>query len=173
MNVYDIVALALLAWGAYKGFTKGFLSSLASLVALIAGIYAAWFFSGFARNFLLDNFEIKGELLGPSAFAITFLAVVIAISLLGGILSKIAEMASLDMVNRITGAAFGVLKGAVLVSTLLYIMTSLAPKDWNSSKVYHESVVCRPVAPIAPWLFNMVSKSEITKEVTPKDAAVE
>ncbi len=173
MNVYDIVALALIAWGAYKGFTKGFLASLASLVALIAGIYIAWFFSGFARDLLKDNFEIKGELLGPAAFAVTFLGVVIGISLLGGLLSKIAEMASLDMVNRLAGAAFGVLKGALLVSTLIFIFSSLAPKNWNSSKIYHESVVCKPVAPIAPWLFNLVSKSELTRDIKSQDGASE
>ena len=45
MNWLDWLLLGILAWAAIQGFQRGFIIELASLVALVAGIWAAVHFS--------------------------------------------------------------------------------------------------------------------------------
>ena len=52
MNVFDIIIAALLLFGLVRGIMKGLFIEVASLVALIAGVYGAIHFSYFTSNFL-------------------------------------------------------------------------------------------------------------------------
>jgi membrane protein required for colicin V production len=45
MNYLDIILAIPLLWGLYKGVSKGIIKELASLVALIVGIYGAVHFA--------------------------------------------------------------------------------------------------------------------------------
>jgi len=53
MNVLDIILGALLLFGLVRGFMKGLFVEVASLVALIAGVYGAIHFSSFTAILLL------------------------------------------------------------------------------------------------------------------------
>ena len=52
MGVLDIILSVLLLFGLVRGFMKGLFVEVASLVALIAGVYGAIHFSYFAASFL-------------------------------------------------------------------------------------------------------------------------
>ena len=54
MNAIDLCIAALLLFGLIKGFMKGLFVELASLVALIAGIYGAFYFSFILEDYLKD-----------------------------------------------------------------------------------------------------------------------
>jgi len=49
-NHWDIILFIPLAFAAWKGFRKGFIVELASIIALIAGIYIAANFSEVTAN---------------------------------------------------------------------------------------------------------------------------
>ena len=55
MAVIDIVLGALLLFGLVRGLFKGLFVELASIVALIAGVYGAIHFSYFVAEFLMDK----------------------------------------------------------------------------------------------------------------------
>ena len=110
MNYLDIALSVILLFGLIRGFLKGFFVEVTSLVALAAGIYVAINFSFFIGNFLADRVNWGERYVQIAAFVITFVVVVLFISLLGKILTTIAESASLGIVNKIFGAVFGFLK---------------------------------------------------------------
>ena len=58
MNWLDIVLAIPLLWFLYRGFRNGLIIELASLAALILGIYAALHFSFYVQEYLEKNFEI-------------------------------------------------------------------------------------------------------------------
>ena len=58
MNIIDIILILPIIWFAYAGFKRGLIIELASLVALILGIYAALYFSFYAENFLENIFNM-------------------------------------------------------------------------------------------------------------------
>ncbi|MCD4736915.1 MAG: CvpA family protein, partial [Bacteroidales bacterium] len=81
MNYIDLILLIFAAWLGYQGFRKGLIIEVASLAALILGIYAGIHFSGYAEQFIRNNFEIKEDYIPVAAFTSTFIVVVILVFL--------------------------------------------------------------------------------------------
>lgn len=156
MNYYDIAAAILLLYSAWKGFSSGLIVSVLSLAGLIAGVYVALYLSGFARDFLSDNFNLQGIYLKTAAFALTFLAVIIGVHLLAKILEKILNAAALGPLNKVAGAAFGLFKGALIISVLLLVINTFIGSNLMNKKVYEQSVVCKPASNLAPWFISLV-----------------
>jgi len=72
LDIIIIVPLLLFAWGGYK---KGFVIEVASLAALVLGLYMAFFFSDFAAQMLNDLFDIDQKYVAVIAFILTFIVV--------------------------------------------------------------------------------------------------
>ena len=71
MGIIDIVLGALILFGLVRGFMKGLFVEVASLVALIAGVYGAIHFSNFAGDFLESKVDWNENTINIVAFAIT------------------------------------------------------------------------------------------------------
>ena len=125
MNTFDIIIAALLLFGFIRGLFKGLFVEVASLIALIAGVYGAIHFSYFVGNFLADRVSWEERYITIISFAITFAIIVLTIGLLGKLLTKIADFASLGLLNKILGGGFGALKIGIILSILLSVFTKL------------------------------------------------
>ncbi len=110
MNIFDIIIAALLIFGFVRGVMKGLFVEVASLVALIAGVYGAIHFSYFIGDILNEYVSWSEEYVSLTAFAGTFIVIIIVIAFLGKILTKLADFASLGVINKILGGVFGALK---------------------------------------------------------------
>lgn len=108
MAVIDIVLGALILFGLIRGLMKGLFVEVASLVALIAGVYGAIHFSNFAADFLMERVDWNEKTINITAFAITFVIIVLVISLAGKALTKLADFAALGFLNKLLGALFEV-----------------------------------------------------------------
>ncbi len=165
MNYIDIILGILLLWGLIKGFNKGLFSSLASLVALIVGIYIAVHFSHIVGRYLEQYVNWQEGAMKLVAFAITFIIVVILVSLAGKILTKIADYAALGILNKLLGGAFGVLKMAFIASVIIIFIdalnrniTIIKEETLNSSLLY------TPVRKLAPMILPGILKEEDLKK---------
>ncbi len=125
MNTIDIVLGVILLFGLIRGLMKGFFIELASLIALIAGIYIAVHFSYILKDFLLPYISWEEKYLQLLAFALTFIIVVIFISLLGRLLTKFSSLIALGLVNKLLGAIFGFLKMAFLLSIVILFFENI------------------------------------------------
>ena len=74
VNLLDIIILVPLLLFAWNGYKKGFIIEVASLAALLIGLYMAFFFSDFAAEMLNDLFDIDQKYVAVFAFLITFIA---------------------------------------------------------------------------------------------------
>ena len=120
MNFIDIILGGVIVLGFARGLMKGLFVEIASLVALIAGLYGAIHFSYFAGDFLVENFPSWEEkYVNLTAFAVTFIGILIAVTMAGKLLTKVADFASLGILNKILGGAFGGLKMAVITGAAL------------------------------------------------------
>jgi len=152
MNIIDIIFIIPIIWFAYQGFKRGLIIELASLAALILGIYAALYFSYYAENFLVNNMNMDTEYVSIIAFIITFLIVVIIVYFVGKILEKVVNMVALGFLNKTAGALFGILKAAVLISIVLLIINNFNDKFISKEKK-ENSFLYAPIAGIAPLLW--------------------
>jgi len=127
MNYIDIIILCLLGLLIFNGIRKGFIISLASLVALVLGIWVAVHFSGFMSDWLVKTFHPSGTWLSVLSFTLTFLLIVIGVMIIAKLLEKVVKTVGLGLINRIMGGLFGLLKGVLIVSVLLFILVSFDP----------------------------------------------
>ncbi|SEK72484.1 membrane protein required for colicin V production [Aquimarina amphilecti] len=165
MNYIDIILGILLLWGLIKGFSKGLFVSLASLVALVAGIYISVHFSHLVGGYLEQYVNWGDGALKLTAFAITFIGVVILISLAGKLLTKIADFASLGILNKLLGAVFGVLKFAFIASVII-IFVDAANRSLHLIKqeTLDTSILYTPVKKLAPMVLPNILKDTNEKE---------
>jgi membrane protein required for colicin V production len=119
MNYFDIIIIIPLIWGAYKGFKKGFIIEIASFIALGFGIWGGMKFSSISANYLSNAFEISEKVMPLISFAVTFIAIVLAVFAIAKMLQKIITMVALGFINRAAGALFGMLKFSLIMSVLI------------------------------------------------------
>jgi len=154
MNYLDIILLIPILWGAYKGFSKGLIVALASLLALLLGVYGALHFSQFTGYYLQKNWDIDTHYLPIVAFAITFIGIVLAIHFSAKLLDKLAKAIALGWINTIAGVLFGILKSVFILSVIIFLINKidthsqmLEQKDKEASFLYH------PIEKVAPVIF--------------------
>lgn len=161
MNTFDIIITGLLLFGFIKGLFKGLFVEVASLVALIAGIYGAIKFSHFIRGFLAIRVSWDEKYITLMSFAISFIIIVIAISLLGKLFTKIADFASLGILNKLLGGIFGALKVGLILSIILLIFSKLNNKlPFISNEQQESAVLYKPLKNLAPTIFPQFVKVE-------------
>ena len=110
MNYIDIVILLFLLYGAFRGFSKGLIIEVATLAGLILGVFIAIRYSPFTEGILKDFLNITSRYLSYIALAVTFLLVVIAVYLLGKMLTRLVDIISLGLVNKLLGTLLGIAK---------------------------------------------------------------
>ncbi len=148
MNYIDILILIPLAWFGYKGFSNGLIRELASIIALVAGLYASFKFSDWVAVWI-NNEKIPHEVY----FAITFLAVLILVFMAGRMVEKFVKLMIPEFVNNLAGALFGAAKVLVIFSALLFFINSIDSKEvLVTPKAKQESFLYQYVQPVVPTL---------------------
>ena len=128
MNYIDIVILLFLLYGAFRGFSKGLIIEVATLAGLILGVFIAIRYSPFTEVILKDFLNITSRYLSYIALAVTFLLVVIAVYLLGKMLTRLVDIISLGLVNKLLGTLLCIAKYFIMVCVLLMIVDALNDK---------------------------------------------
>jgi membrane protein required for colicin V production len=161
MNIFDIIIAALLLFGFVRGVMKGLFVEVASLVALIAGVYGAIHFSYFIGDFLKESVSWSEEYVSLAAFAGTFIIIIIAIAFLGKILTRLADFASLGVINKILGGVFGALKIGLILSVVFIFFGKINDTiPFIEKKTMEESILYEPVKKVAPTIFPSIIKGE-------------
>jgi membrane protein required for colicin V production len=158
MNYLDIILAVPLLWAVYRGFTKGFIIEVASLIAIVLGIYGAVHFS----YFISDALKLKSEYASLISFAVTFLIIVVIVFLLAKMLEKSVNLLALGLVNKLAGAFFGMLKVAFIISVVLILINKIDSKTGIiPEKTKQGSLLFVPVSSIAPFVIPKLNFKEI------------
>jgi membrane protein required for colicin V production len=154
MNYLDIILAILIVISAISGFSKGFVHQLASLAALILGIFLAVKFSKLIAPFINAHVTSSENASKIIAFVLIFIVVIILVQLLGKFLEKVLEEVELGIINKLAGLAFGVIKMLFIVSALMiFLQFSIIKFNWPSQKLRDGSFLYKPVESVAPALF--------------------
>ena len=161
MNVFDIVIAALLIFGFVRGVMKGLFVEVASLAALIGGVYGAIHFSYFIGDFLKEAVSWDQEYVSLAAFAGTFITIIVTIALLGKMLTKLADFAALGVINKILGGVFGAIKIGLILSVIFIFFGKMNDTiSFVKKETLDESILYAPVKKIAPTIFPSIIKNE-------------
>ena len=72
MNLFDLISISLIAYGSFRGFSKGLIVEISSLLAIFLGFSIAINFDDLISNFLYNSFNINFSSLKIFVFLITF-----------------------------------------------------------------------------------------------------
>ncbi len=157
MNFIDIILLLPLLYGAFKGFSKGFIFEVATLAGLVLGVFIAIRYSAYMEDFLHDFLNITSKYLSYIALGVTFLVVVMLICVLGKMLTKMVDMMSLGLINKLLGTCLGVAKYFIILCVALLIVDVLDDKFHFISKETKEgSLLFHPFLTFAQQMYNLI-----------------
>lgn len=160
MQIIDIVLGLLLAYGLYKGLKNGFFVEIASLIALVAGLFGAIHFSYIAGGYLEEHLHWNENNINIASFIVTFIVIVIIVHFAAKFLTKIANFVMLGFLNKIAGALFGTIKIAVILGALLVFFERInASVALVNNESLENSILYEPIKEIGSFVFNAVLKS--------------
>lgn len=148
MNPVDLVLLAVIAASVVLAAFRGFVGTIASVVAWLAAGWCAFRYGG-ELAWWLSGDEPPGatELLG--GYVVAFLGVLVLVGLVSWVLRKLLSSIGLGGVDRLLGAALGALRGALVACMLVLVMGfSHLPRE----QAWGQSQLVPVLLPGAQWL---------------------
>ena len=150
----DIFIAIPILWGMFRGFKRGLIIELCTLMALVLGVYGAATFGDMAGQYLESEFNTNPRISLVLAFSIVFLVIVVAVFLFGKALEGVIKMVALGLVNKLFGLLFGGLKFALIVSSLFFMINGFPITEKLIPTINKkESFLYKPVAAIAPNVY--------------------
>ncbi len=131
MTTLDWILAAVLVFSLLLGAWRGLVYEVLSVLGWAASFYAAqWFAPQVATMLPLQS--ASEPVRYAAAFVLVFIAAVFAAGLLAALLKMLVDAIGLRPVDRTLGAAFGVLRGVImlLAATVVMDMTALKSSPW-------------------------------------------
>ncbi|WP_395048501.1 CvpA family protein [Flavobacterium sp.] len=159
MSFLDIFLGVLLAFSILQGIRNGLFVELASLISLILGIYIAIKFSFLAKVMLAGIVHWNPKTIQIVAFIVTFLLVVIAISIMAKVLTSVANFAQLGVINKLGGGFFRLLKTILVISIFLNLFEKINFHNTFAKKeTLDKSLFYRPIQKTAGFIYPSIEK---------------
>ena len=118
MNLLDIAFLLVIVVSVASGLLRGFVREVLGFVGLVAGFLFAILLAPVVAPW------IERWMVHAAAYALSFLVIffftAITAGVLGTFLTRFAEKARLSCLNRLLGAAFGFVRGVILIVVLFW-----------------------------------------------------
>lgn len=124
MSKIDLFLGFIMVVGAFRGYRRGFLVELFTVIALIAGIFGAFALAEEGVQFLQRQFDWGETALPYISFALLFLAILIGVVLLGRLLKATIQHTFLGTTDAIVGMMLGAFKALFIISVLFWVLSS-------------------------------------------------
>lgn len=146
MNYLDILLIIPIIIGAWRGFKKGFIIEIFTLLALLVGIYAGIHFSDMMAVILRENLGFTSKYMPAISFTITFLLVGAMVFFAGKMIEKAIKVVALGTINKFAGMIFGVVKMIFILSIGIVILDAYDQQgDFISDELKSESLLFNPI----------------------------
>ncbi|MBK8611348.1 MAG: CvpA family protein [Chitinophagaceae bacterium] len=135
----DLTCALLLVIAIFKGYQKGLIVGVFSIIAFIVGLAAALKLSAVVATWLQDSVNVSAKWLPFIAFALVFLAVVFLVRLGAKGIEKVFQVALLGWVNRIGGILLYTVLYLIILSIFIFYaekLQLLQPASIESSQTY-------------------------------------
>lgn len=165
MNWFDCLLVAIVGFSGSLALRRGFVREAIGLLGwVVAFVFASHFAGGSARllsRWAGDGPVVTGDSLrdtgnivgGVSAFLFLFLAILLAMILIGRLAHSLVGRAGLSLADRVLGLTFGLARGVfvILIGFLVFMLFNVSEPAWMSSS--HFAPVCHTgVVHLVQWL---------------------
>jgi len=135
MTAFDYAVIIVILLSAALGVWRGFIQEVFALGAWVTGLVAATLFGASVARWF--GFEADPLLKLTAAYAVVFIGVFVSVSIVGLLVTKMVRAVGLSPVDRGLGAMFGVVRGALIVTVIVFIagFSGLKQADWWQNSV--------------------------------------
>jgi membrane protein required for colicin V production len=149
----DLLLLAMLAGSVLVGLWRGLVFELLSIAGWLVAYWGAPYLSPTLQAWLPQE-RLGPSLLHAAGLVLAFILILLAWGLAAKLLRALIHASPLSILDRLAGAGFGLLRGALLAILLVVVvnMTPVAAMDaWqNSQGVPHLQQLLLSLRPLLP-----------------------
>jgi uncharacterized membrane protein required for colicin V production len=153
--VTNVVLVGVLLIGTAVGFAKGFLAQAIEVLGIVGSFILAIFVGGVLANAIANRSSLPYSTTLVIASVVLFFAGLMLTHLLAKAIGRVVKMTLLGWVDRLAGAALGLIVAAIL-SSLLITLTLEMPFPRSFQKDVQQASVSLFLRPIAGQIFNFV-----------------
>ncbi len=124
MSLVDILIWAVLVIFVVKGFMKGLVKEVCSLLSLVAGGWAAFKYYHYLAAAIRSFIHLPQHVTRVLAFILIFLVLGLLFYLLGHLLTVMFKVMLLGGLNRVGGIVLGLVEGAFILCMALSLGTA-------------------------------------------------
>lgn len=124
MSLVDILVWGVLLIFMAKGFLRGLVREVCSVLGLVAGGWAAFKYATFLAEAARPIINLPSHIATALSFVLIFLLIGMFFYLVGHLLTVVFKIMLLGGVNRVGGVVFGGLEGALILCMVLYLCTT-------------------------------------------------
>ena len=152
----DLLFAIFIVLAVVKGYQRGLVVGLFSLVAVIIGLVAAMKLSAVVAGYIGSTIKVSEQWLPVISFIVVFILVILLIRLGANAIERTIEVAMLGLVNKIGGIILYVVIYTVVFSVLLFYAEQLRLLQPDTIR---KSVVYSYVQPWGPRVINAIGSA--------------
>jgi len=157
MNLFDLISIGLIAYGSFRGFSKGLIVEMSSLLAIFLGFTIGINFDDLISNFLYTTFNIQFSLLKIFVFLIIFFITYSLVILVAKSITKFIKVVNLGLLNSVFGGVFGLTKWSLLFIVLVWIIHSI---EFSNFEATANSFMYGLLLDLSEILFNIIETED-------------
>jgi membrane protein required for colicin V production len=151
--IIDVLVAIALVTALIRGFQKGFIIAVFSVLAFVAGIAAALKLSASVAAWLDDSTHIAAKWLPFISFVLVFVAVILLVRLGAKFIESAVTFALMGWLNKLLGILLYAVLYCIILSVFLFYAQQL---HLFSDTAIKESVTWPYISPWAPVIINKI-----------------
>ncbi len=155
MNWIDYAILIIIGVSTLISLIRGFVKEAVSLVIWVSAFFVA---SSFYQELGAYLSNISDPMLrNAAAVSILFILTLILGAMINYLIGQLVTKTGLSGTDRVLGLAFGALRGALIVSAILFFMDAFTPAP--TSNWWQQAILIPEFRVIIEWFFEYIKTS--------------
>ena len=160
LNLLDLVLIGILVASVILGIFRGLVREVLALVSWVLSIWIAWKYGNTLGEYLMT--WLNSERLSHYAgLGLIFIGSLFAFTVISKMVHNQFRITGLTLMNRLFGAIFGLIRGLVLSSLLLFA-SGFSPAI--ETKWYKQSELVPYISPLVTFIDDAMAKRAWDKE---------
>lgn len=151
----DLLLAAVLLVGAFSGWRSGALKQIAGIGSFFVGLLVGLWGMDEVGAMLAASLNLSARAAPLAGFVVLFIGVQLVIAALVRALEAVLDAVKIGALNRLAGAALGVLRTALVASAVLVPLRFIGVPSEDARRA---SILYEPVARTMPWVWSVADE---------------